>query len=340
MFLPYLTGGGAERVIVNLCNKWAKEHYVKFLLLDSTGAYCNEISPDVNIELIPTSKIYIAAWKLFVLVKKEKPDVLLTTLIYPIFFTAFTKLLSGANLKVYCRLSNIPSIEIKLIKSKIIKVFFKNILSIYDGVICQSQDMLNDLNTFSPKVINSTIINNPAFLLNKSDKFLNVERKGFTLIGRLTKQKNISEAIKGCALAKKELNIYGQGELEDQLKALVRDLNAENYIKFHGFQLNVKEIIMKSEAVLLTSQYEGFPNVLLEACALGTPVIVKNSPGGINEIVNIVNGIVYDGDEVELSEILKSFKGCDFTSKYIITDMQDRFSEEKISNEYIKFFGL
>ncbi|NMT03796.1 glycosyltransferase, partial [Vibrio parahaemolyticus] len=100
---------------------------------------------------------------------------------------------------------------------------------------------------------------------------------------------------------------------------------------------NIHTEITSSLAVLLTSEYEGFPNVLIESISLGVPVVARNCPGGINEIVNSNNGIIFETKD-QLVSILKKFQSDNFNSDFMKRDIQSRFSLERIVNNYIELF--
>ncbi|WP_283240605.1 glycosyltransferase, partial [Vibrio parahaemolyticus] len=122
----------------------------------------------------------------------------------------------------------------------------------------------------------------------------------------MSKQKNINMAIIAANEAGVRLDIYGQGECYNELNDLINNLGNDD-IKLCGFSSNIHTEITSSLAVLLTSEYEGFPNVLIESISLGVPVVARNCPGGINEIVNSNNGIIFETKD-QLVSILKKFQ--------------------------------
>jgi glycosyltransferase involved in cell wall biosynthesis len=81
------------------------------------------------------------------------------------------------------------------------------------------------------------------------------------------------------------LVILGEGRLGGELRALVQRLGLEGQVHFAGFQRNPFAWFTKADAFVLSSRYEGLPNVVLEALACGTPVIATPAPGGIDELL-------------------------------------------------------
>jgi len=105
--------------------------------------------------------------------------------------------------------------------------------------------------------------------------------------GRLTEQKNYETAIDaigridGRAL---EYWILGQGEREATLKARVQALHLEDRVKFCGFRADVSLALRRADIFLLTSYWEGFGLAVVEAMAVGLPVVVSDVPG-LREVV-------------------------------------------------------
>lgn len=103
------------------------------------------------------------------------------------------------------------------------------------------------------------------------------------------------------------LNIYGDGPDDKQLKEMAMELGLGNSVIFHGNTTNVREKLLKNEIFVLTSDFEGMPNALMEAMALGMPVIsTKCSPGGAEALIHDEeDGILTDcGDEKGIADAL------------------------------------
>src|SRR5687768_5907309 len=80
--------------------------------------------------------------------------------------------------------------------------------------------------------------------------------------------------------------ILGWGPDRDQLEALVRDLALENEVSLHGYVTNPYAYMSKTAVLVLSSAWEGLPTVLIEAMALGTPVVSTDCPSGPSEILH------------------------------------------------------
>lgn len=79
--------------------------------------------------------------------------------------------------------------------------------------------------------------------------------------------------------------MVGKGECENKIKELVTSLNLENQVIFTGFKSNPYPLLSKAKGLILSSDYEGLPTVILEALALKVPVISTDCPSGPNEIL-------------------------------------------------------
>lgn len=131
-------------------------------------------------------------------------------------------------------------------------------------------------------------------------------------VGRLTYQKNPQRLLRLCARLKEskpdlKVAIVGTGELEEELKALCKELNLEDTVRFLGFQPNPIKMVAGSKAMILTSRWEGTPMCALEAMALGTPVVSTPSDGMKDLLTDGVSGYLTESDEQMAEDLLKIF---------------------------------
>ena len=131
-------------------------------------------------------------------------------------------------------------------------------------------------------------------------------------VGRLTYQKNPQRLLRLCARLKEskpdlKVAIVGTGELEEELKALCKELNLEDTVHFLGFQPNPIKMVACSKAMILTSRWEGTPMCALEAMALGTPVVSTPSDGMKDLLTDGVSGYLTESNEQMAKDLLKIF---------------------------------
>ena len=133
------------------------------------------------------------------------------------------------------------------------------------------------------------------------------------------------------------LHILGDGKDRDVLLQMKEFLGLKNVI-FHGRQDNPYQFLKYADLFILSSRYEGFPNVLLEAGACGTYSLANNCPGGINEIIqHNVNGEIanienYDDFAQQIIKVMHE----NYNRDAIKNSIRSRFSKNIILDEYEK----
>jgi glycosyltransferase involved in cell wall biosynthesis len=164
----------------------------------------------------------------------------------------------------------------------------------------------------------------------------------FLYVGRLSPQKglvHLLNAFKQAFESNKNihLTIVGNGSEEDMLKSVVCDLEITSNVTFEGYQKDTLPYFKRACATLLTSLFEGFPNVLVESISVGTPVIAFNCPSGPKDIIESgINGILVQYLNVtEFSKAILSVANnqIKFDPDRII-ETSKKFSVEKIVKEY------
>lgn len=115
------------------------------------------------------------------------------------------------------------------------------------------------------------------------------EKVRFVAAGRLAAQKNyplmLSSFAKVASSRDVYLDIFGVGELKDELNQMIQDLNISERAVLRDYSQNLTEEYRKASIYILTSDWEGMPNALLEAMALGMPCIATDCPTGPAELI-------------------------------------------------------
>lgn len=150
-----------------------------------------------------------------------------------------------------------------------------------DVVVCQTADAVKSFPAGIRK--KSVVIPNPLEL--REEPYAGEREKRIVAVGRLNAQKNHKLLLRAFATFAKRhgnyvLEIYGQGELEAELKALAAELGIDRSVIFKGFSTKVLADIRTASMFVLSSDYEGISNSMLEAMALGLPVIATDCPIG------------------------------------------------------------
>ena len=349
IFIPSLGGGGAEKNIVNLANYLSKEYKVKIYTIynESEKKHINLINNKVDIDSFGKKKVISSLFDIYKVIKMEEPELVLTTVAYfSLVFSCIIPILPKKT-KYICRETNIPDIygKSKGFFYKIVSNFiYSHFYCFYDKIICQSNDMLNSIKDTTKISDNNKfiVINNPCLISSSEDfsvKEIDIDGREYIIsAGRLTYQKGFDDLIikyKNSEFYRRNIPLFiaGHGPERDNLEVLIKKNSLESYVLLLGFRDDIDILIKGSIGYVLSSWFEGFPNVLLEAIALGCPILARECPGGINEIViDSLNGITFTEDNFD--EKSKLFLSLDFDRDSIIRDANSRFSPNTIFKKY------
>lgn len=313
-FIGSIYGGGAERVTCNLASYLVRKGYQTEILTISETERIYELDERVTVNtLLPLSERKGKLWNIAVrlprflkYLKNNKTDIYIVMLPKTILMMlAFRKKIRA---KVITAERNDPKAY-----SKILAYFLTKYASRAEGWVFQTYDAQkwyeNAINNCKSTIIPNAI--NPAFIRThyEGDK-----SKVIAGVGRLSPQKNFGVLIKAFAKIAQEfpeynLVIYGQGNQENELKSLVTYLKLSKRIYFPGNILNIADEIEKSTMFVLSSDFEGMPNALMEAMALGLPCVATDCPcGGPRCLIqNGVNGILVPvGDVDKMANAMRS----------------------------------
>jgi len=343
--LPDMETGGAERIVTTIANHLSRDKFEpKILLLRKQGGYLDFLKKDVEIIDIDTERIRHSLKPILKEIYRRKPDIVFAGFgEVNAYLSLFIKLFP--KVKFIARETNVVS---EHVTKKEIK-FFYNFYNNYQQIIAQSDDMMNDLvNNF--KVSRSKIIkiNNPVdfdfinekIAISQKPDCFKYNYKNVVAIGNLSARKGFDNLLKVFSRLKNEkiiLHILGDGKDREILHQMKDFLGLKNVV-FHGRQENPYQFLKYADLFILSSRYEGFPNVLLEAGACGTYSLANNCPGGINEIIqNDINGEIGNIDNHEdFAQKIRSILQQNYDKEWIINSIKSRFSKEIILDNYEK----
>nr|WP_321226055.1 glycosyltransferase [uncultured Psychroserpens sp.] len=338
--LPSLVAGGAERVMSLVAKNINDNDFNTTLVVIG---YEKDKAYDVdglNVVYLNESRVGKGIPKLFKFMSKAKPDVVVSCMSH--LNTALALILvCFPKIKLINREANIKKVTALYNDSS--SSFFGNVLKkIADkrtnAIICQSKDMAEEL-TSEYKIPKSkiTTINNPisdAFKLSQNKK--NNEIKRYITVGRLHEEKGHLRLLNVLSQLKTpfKYTIIGTGDWEDNIKNHVEKLDLKTQVEFIDYSNKIPEYLEASDIFLQGSFAEGFPNALLESCAIGTPVIAFNAVGGTNEIVEQgVNGYLAK-DENEFLNYLVQLNQYPLNSKSVSESVFAKFKKEHIINQF------
>lgn len=181
------------------------------------------------------------------------------------------------------------------------------------------------------------VIPNPVPVPNQLS--LKKDPKKLIHVGRLTPQKGQDILLKAFAKALNSapdwhLDLYGQGAEKESLEELTKELGLQDNVTFQGVTKNIQEKVSEASVFCFPSRFEGFPNALAEAMALGLPVVASDCGGSLELIQHEENGLICPVDDVDAfaSALVRVMTQPDYGEKL---GNQARKSMEKFSQETI-----
>lgn len=307
IFIPNLQGGGAEKVAVNLSNVLAQhKNDVYLMFLRRNRLNVDQLNKNIHLINLNKKRLFFAIFSIINFLLKNKNDLnVVSFLNAPNLIFCLIKFLfklKNLNLTITIHNSVSDSYINSNLKGKIILILLKYFNNFANKIICVSNFVKKDLiNNWKYKNKNIFTIYNPAInkkqiskLSKKKNLFLETYKsKNFKIIlsvGRLTKQKNYNLLINAFHEVTKKIDkiiliILGTGEQQKNLSELVRIKKLKKKIIFLGFQNNPYNFIKNSDLVVLSSDWEGLPTILIESLYLKKKIVSTNCNGGCSEIL-------------------------------------------------------
>jgi glycosyltransferase involved in cell wall biosynthesis len=356
-FIGGLDGGGAENVCINISNFLAKKGWnVTLLVLNTKEAdYLHKISPDVYLHDLGISNAKFSLYKIWKYIYSEQPKFFLVFGSELSTLLVILRMLTLNKFKIIARNTNTHSYKRKHQKVNLIKYFALFIVDLFfpkvDHVINQCEGMDLDLIKNYPSLKGkTTVINNPVnsnvkIFLDENKATLYKKDNYILFIGRLEAQKGAHYAIEAFSKIKNNyhnlrLKIVGKGSLEAELMQLCHRLGVANRVDFEGFSNNVEVLYLQARLTILSSLYEGFPNVLVESISLGTPILAFDCPSGPSEIIiqgvngYLANYLDVDDLAIGISQVI------DLNNFAEIQASAKKYSIEGIVKAYIDIIKL
>jgi len=233
--------------------------------------------------------------------RKEKPMVLLSALEHANFLALLAKKGSLSSTRVYISEHNTlrHTAQRKTSRDRIGLCLIKFFYPWAEAVIAVSRGVAEDLVSIAKlppekiRVIYNPVVTPEIFRRAKEPLdhpwFLPNQPPVILAVGRLTEVKDYNTLIRAFALVRAEqpvrMMILGEGEDRPKLEALVQELGLQDYVALPGFVDNPYAYMARASILVLSSLREGFGNVLVEAMAVGTPVVSTDCHSGPTEIL-------------------------------------------------------
>lgn len=302
IFLMDLGGGGAERVMINLAQGFVEHQLtVDLVLVQAKGPYLSKLPAGINVITLNSSRLLSSLPKLVKYLKEKQPKFLLSALDDTNFIAILAGKIAGNSTKVAVTVHNNlsrESLNAPQLKRRLTPTFVGWFYPSADYVIGVSKGVTDNLITLGSPPEKTYSIYNPivsAQLLEQLQEpvdhpwFASGQPPVILGVGRLSPQKDFATLIQAFAQVRKHhqarLMILGEGSKLDHLKGLVQDFNLTEDVAFPGFVDNPYSYMARAGVLVLSSAWEGFGNVLVEAMAAGTPVVSTDCESGPAEIL-------------------------------------------------------
>jgi glycosyltransferase involved in cell wall biosynthesis len=302
-FLPSLAGGGAERVSLNLAiGLAARGHAVDLVLAEASGPFLPLVPPAVRIVDLKAPRVLRSLRPLTSYLRAERPAALVGALDHANLVAMTAKKLARTTTRtvitVHCTFPKtvLGSGSVRL---KMIPWLLGRLHPWADVIVAVSNGVAEDLaRTAGIPRHRVNVIYNPVIttsLLAAASEpvsqhwFCDNTRPVVLGVGRLSAQKNFRLLIDAFASVRREHNarlvLLGEGPQRPALEARIRQLGLENDVVLPGFIENPYAVMSRAAVLVLSSNFEGLPTVLIESLALGTPVVSTDCPSGPREIL-------------------------------------------------------
>lgn len=351
-YIGSLRKGGAERVFVNLADYFRKEGYEVVMVTQyrfeeeyDLPLGVGRILSDIGEEEVTHSRIrnfFRRLNKLHAIWKEQKPDLVLSCIGKNNFMAVVSVM--GTDTKAVVSVVGEAAEEYP---TRAMRMLANLLFPHAAGIILQTE---RSRAFFRKKVGTRAVVLpnslNPAFIRPRYEK---EREKEIVSVGRMDKNKNHEMQLRAFAAlppaySDYTLTIYGDGELRSSIEELADELGIADRVRLPGVVPDVADRIGRASLFLLTSYSEGVSNALIEALALGLPVIATDVPsGGTQELMaDGVSGLIIPaGDQKALEDAMEKILGDSAYADSLGREaarIQERLAPERVNALWRTYF--
>lgn len=348
---PSFYAGGAESVAIELANQFSDMgNSVDFVVLSDHGSLNGMLTAKVKIHVLPSQKIFSFVNLAFIAFKKQ-PDFILSTSELSNIVLGFASILYPKSIGTIFRQPNPLNhlVERPFISRKIYEIALKVAYRMPDLVIANSHESAEHFKTVIPasKCLKWVSIANPC-KLNSANSRKETQQSDLKIlsVGRLEFQKNHALLVESFRLVLNELpsaklTICGIGSEKSNLVKLTEDLKMIDRIEFIDFRSGDElwDVYSNANLFVLSSRYEGFGNVIIEALSSGLPIVSVRCRGGANNLINDLDSceIVenYNVEVLSKAIIAKAEELKKGINTYELISKANNYSSEVIARRYL-----
>jgi len=297
-----LRSGGAERMMLNLAREWTSRGIATDLVLvQRSGVYLPLVPPQVRVVDLGAGRTSACLPRLVRYLWKERPRALLSGLVHVNVAAILGRMLGPRGVRLVISERNTPSQDSKD-PERATRIGYRLAPYLYryaDAITAVSAGVADDLAHFARlpreriQVINNPVVTPELYELARepvSHPWFRPDSPPVILaVGRLSEAKDYPLLLRAFAHVRRTMTcrllVLGDGPLQAELEQLAESLGIRADVDFAGFVLNPYSAMSHAALLVLSSRWEGSPNVLVEAMACGLPVVSTDCPSGPREIL-------------------------------------------------------
>jgi len=357
IFFHNLGIGGAERVMLQLAQGLIEAgHAVDLVLGHAEGPLRSEVPSNARVIDFDTASPLKMLVKLMRYLRAEKPRALLSPFEVTSVIAIAAKRITRVSTRVVVRISVHLSRNkrVKKWKKTLERLVVSRVYPLADGVIAVSQGVAEDLARYAGipleriKVIYNPVLSDPRITAAEQPLphpfFANAECPVILGVGRLTEQKDFFTLLKAFDILRKKvpsrLIILGDGEERQALEELIQASGLQGLVDLPGFEINPFAFMKRASLFILSSKWEGLPNVLIQALGCGCPVISTDCLSGPSEILKggEYGALVPVGDVEAMAEAMDTVLRGNVRKPP--QGWLDQFTVEAVIPQYESVFGI
>lgn len=352
LFTSSLNRGGAERVFVNLANHWVEQgHAVDFVVMSAEGGFRDSLSPEINlIDLgaqrgwLPNRLDFVRLFARYL--KQSAPDQVFATLTYVTTTALWASKLVGYKGRVVVRQAN--SIRNQSEQSMPVRLWnwigYHICYNWADRIMVNSRNSESEMIEMLPRLeskvrlVFNPVVVQPELIRRDAEEAIPVVLAS----GRFAAQKDYPTLLRAFQLVLKRrqsrLVILGDGPKRGEIESLIDELEIGASVDLAGYVSNTGVYYARASVFVLSSRWEGFPNVLVEALSAGVPVVTTDGLGASREIVEPIlpDNIVPVGDVDRLAESILKTLAEPHEPEHYRAYVKERFDLPVIADQYLE----
>jgi hypothetical protein len=361
IFIPTFGDGGVERMLVNTARGISELGVaVDFIINRANAPYLHHLPASVQLIELDTDNQRERYTQFQSYLERVRPSVVLSAKTKDDMLALEAKRSTQSETRFFLRPGTTMSERLRAKGANPLKRFitYRRLRKLFlqaDGVVAVSEGVADDISHITTLPRDRIhVIRNPNITPEMYDLAAQdpdhpwAEKGGPPLIvgmGGLRRQKDFSSLIRAFALVREQrpcrLLILGQGRQRDKLVQLAADLGVESDVALPGFSHNPYAILSRSALFVLSSLWEGSPNVLTEALALGVPVVATDCPSGPIEITQKgqYGPLVPVGDVEAMAKAMIQMLD-DPPDPVFLKQATAEYTMEKSARHYLRVFGI